>query len=207
MSGSPGVNTQPRCCRLCSEATTRTVCSTGPKASWNHRTSDILRASLTSCRGQTETGEPQRTGQRLQDGAPGMRGSGRPALPCTRGTTAELVGVDGTQESVASLPPPPGQLGRTPAPASAALPDCRGLQPTLSATHTLTHCGQASSPLRKRPRLQSQLSQSDTLVLHTSELRPNTTSAWPLPPGTSFDGDVIPVSPLPRTSQRLAPSR
>lgn len=137
VSGSPGVNTQPRCCRLCSEATTRTVCSTGPKASWNHRTSDILRASLTSCRGQTETGEPQRTGQRPQDGAPGMRGSGRPALPCTRGTTAELVGVDGTQESVASLPPPPGQLGRTPAPASAALPDCRGLQPTLSATHTL----------------------------------------------------------------------
>lgn len=198
MSGSPGVNTQPRCCRLCSEATTRTVCSTGPKASWNHRTSDILRASLTSCRGQTETGEPQRTGQRLQDGAPGMRGSGRPALPCTRGTTAELVGVDGTQESVASLPPPPGQLGRTPAPASAAHSLCH--------PHTAL-CDQASSPLRKRPRLQSQLSQSDTLVLHTSELRPNTASAWPLPPGTSFDGDVIPVSPLPRTSQRLAPSR
>lgn len=27
---SPAVNTQPRCCRLCSEATTRTVCVTAP---------------------------------------------------------------------------------------------------------------------------------------------------------------------------------
>lgn len=73
VSSSPGVNTQPRCCRLCSEATTRTVCVTAPWASRNHWMSDTLRVSLTSCRKGTQTGDQQD----MVQGAAGKGTAGR----------------------------------------------------------------------------------------------------------------------------------